>query len=67
MNSKAKTILQNLQPAVLVVSDEYQDLAADLLDGEPIPTASLENLMQSIQFISIAKSHSFMIMVDKQM
>ncbi len=46
-SGRLKTILQNLHPAVLIVSDEYQDLAAELLEGNPIPTTSLEDLMQS--------------------
>lgn len=44
---RLKTILHNLHPAVLIISDEYQELAADLIGELPVPTASLEELMQS--------------------
>ncbi len=44
---RLKTILKNLHPAVLAVSDEFRDLAAELLDEDFVQTASLEELMQS--------------------
>ena len=44
---RLKTILKNLHPAVLVISDEFQELAAELLEENPVPMVSLEELMQS--------------------
>ena len=44
---RLKTILKNLHPAVLIISDEFRELAAELLEENPVPTVSLEELMQS--------------------